>query len=372
MQFFVNGAVFASFMPRLPEIRDRVGISVGGVGALLSIAGVCALGASAAVGPAIARFGTRWVMLVAGCLVSMSLAVVGVARAPWVLLAGLAGLLAFDVLVDVAMNMQSSWLSARRHSPAMNRLHGLWSLGTLIGGTVSSRVAAAGVSLSAHLLVSAAALLAVVAYIGPGLLRVDDQPVPAREPDRPSRLARWPGMVLALFGIVGFATAAVEGSSMDWAAFRLKDDFGTTAGFAALGFVAVAGGMTAGRFAGDWAGVRLGRPRLLGLSLALTTAGLATASFPPVESLSLAGFTLVGLGVATLFPMLYDTAAQHPGRPGAGLGALTAGMRSAFLTTPVAIGGIAGTRLSVGAAVAIVTLPSVVGLVAATTRLRSV
>ncbi|MCY3910012.1 MAG: hypothetical protein OXF99_00775 [bacterium] len=39
-QFFVNGTLFASFVPRLPEIRDRVEISVAGVGALLSTAGV--------------------------------------------------------------------------------------------------------------------------------------------------------------------------------------------------------------------------------------------------------------------------------------------------------------------------------------------
>ena len=32
VQFFINGALFASFVPRLPEIRDRVGISVAGVG----------------------------------------------------------------------------------------------------------------------------------------------------------------------------------------------------------------------------------------------------------------------------------------------------------------------------------------------------
>ena len=345
-----------------------------GIGVLLSIAGVCALGGSAIVGPAVARFGTRSVMLIAGCLEAMSLAVVGVASAPWVLLVGLACLLTFDVLADVAMNMQGSWLSARRHSPVMNRLHGLWSLGTLAGGTLSSRVADAGISLSAHLLISSAVLLTVLAYIAPGLLRVDEtpsQPGLTHESDRPSRFATWPGMVLVLFGIVGFTAAAVEGSSLDWAAFRFTDDFEATAGYAALGFVAIAGGMTAARFAGDWASVRLGRFRLFHSSLALTTAGLATASFAPVQSVSLAGYTLVGLGLATLFPMLYDTAAQHPGRPGSGLGALTAGMRAAFLGTPVIIGGIAGTRLSVGAGVAIVALPCVFGLIAATARLRS-
>ncbi len=58
VQFFVNGALFASFIPRLPEIRDRVDISVDQVGLLLSLAGVAGLVGSAAVGPAITRLGT--------------------------------------------------------------------------------------------------------------------------------------------------------------------------------------------------------------------------------------------------------------------------------------------------------------------------
>ena len=49
------------------------------------------------------------------------------------------GMTGFDVLVDVSMNMQASWLSARRHTPVMNRLHGLWSLGTVVGGRTGGR-----------------------------------------------------------------------------------------------------------------------------------------------------------------------------------------------------------------------------------------
>ncbi|MEZ5295407.1 MAG: hypothetical protein R2697_03770 [Ilumatobacteraceae bacterium] len=37
-------------------------------------------------------------------------------------------------------------------------------------------------------------------------------------------------------------------------------------------------------------------------------------------------------------------------------------MRVAFLVTPVAVGGLAGTSLSVGSAIAIFSLPAVVGL----------
>ncbi len=364
MQFFVNGALFASFLPRLPEIRDRVGISVAELGLLLSLAGASGLVGSATVGPAISRFGTRRVMLGAGALVASSLAVVGLADRPLVLAVGLVGMLTFDVLVDVAMNMQGSWLSARRHTPVMNRLHGLWSLGTLVGGIASARIAAVGVSLPVHLVSAAAVLLVVVVVVNRGVLRVDEHPHDTSTGggedagDRP----RWrPSPVLILFLLAGFFAVAIESTSIEWAAFRLADDFGVGAGFAALGYVAVTGGMTLGRFAGDWLAVRLGDRRLAGAAIGLTAVGLTAATLTADRWVVLAGYLVAGVGIATMLPTLYDTAAHHPGRPGVGLGALTAGLRISSLTIPLIVGLLAATSLSVGSAVAIVTLPSLLG-----------
>ena len=366
VQFFVNGALFASFIPRLPEIRDRVGISVAGVGLLMSIAATTGLASSALVGPAIARFGTRRVMLGSGAVVSLSLPVVGIATNQGVLLVGLVGMLAFDVLVDVAMNMQGSWLSSRRHAPVMNRLHGLWSLGTAIGGFSASRIAAAGVSLSVHLVVAGAVLLAVVGLLSRGLLRVDEHPSaehqapPARHSSRFRRLSP----TLVLFGLIGLFSVAIESPAIDWAAFRFTDDFGATAGFAALGYVAVTMGMTVGRLGGDWAIVRVGNRSLARASIVLSGLGLLAATVVSNRFVGLAGYGVAGLGIATMLPGLYDAAAKHPGRPGAGLGALTGGIRTASLVVPFLVGSLASTSLSVGSAIAVVTLPSVAGFFA--------
>lgn len=374
VQFFVNGALFASFIPRLPEIRDRVGITVSGIGLLMSIAGISGLIASATVGSAIRRFGTRGVMLVAGAIVSLSLPIVGFATTPAVLLLGLAGMLSFDVPVDVAMNMQGSWLSARRHAPVMNRLHGLWSLGTVIGGVSSSRIAAAGVSLSTHLLLAGAVLLAVLGYVSRGLLIDDEQhaDTPAIPATRNAELNRRFNPVLLLFVFAGFFAVALESTSVDWAAFRLADDFAVSAGLAALAYVAVTAGMTVGRFSGDWATERIGSQRLTQLGIALAGIGLATASLAPNRYVVLAGFAISGLGNSTLLPMLYDTAAKYPGRVGAGLGALTAGLRTASLSIPLIVGTLAATNLSVGSAIAIVTLPAAVGFLVVTTLLNRI
>lgn len=367
MQFAVNGAVSASFVPRLPEIRDEIHIGTGALGALMSVASLAGFLGSASVAPVVGRYGTRLVIIVAASMGSVFLTVVGFATVWPLLLLGLAGMATFDVYVDVAMNMQGSWLSARRRRPVMNRLHGLWSLGGVVGGLAASWVAGAGVSLRVHLVVAAAVLLGLAWVLSTSLLHEDEH-----HADEPAAADGAGGRALGrgeLFA-AGFFAVAIEVTAVGWAAFRLTDDFAATAGFAAIAFVAVTVGMTVGRFAGDSVAHRIGAGRLLHGSTVLAAVGLAVAALVPSDVLSIAGFAVTGLGAATMIPKIYDDAARMPGPAGAGLGALTAGIRLAALLVPVVVGLLAGTSLSVGDAVAIVTLPAAVGFLAVTRHVR--
>lgn len=362
-QFFVNGALFASFAPRLPEIRDRVGIDVDRLGLLLSIAGLIGLMGSVASGWLVDRFGTRSVMTAAGVILACSLPLIGYATAPLVLVLGLILINTFDVLVDVPMNMQGSWLSARRHTPIINRLHGLWSLGTVIGGASSSWLAARGVSLQTHLLVAGIVLLVVILAVSQNLLETDEVHAEADMvgDDHGTRRRVWMSPTLVLFFFGGLFAVGLEVGAMNWAAFRFTDDFETSAAFGALGFVAFSLGMTIARFAGDAVLHRLGDQRLQDLSLLLCAIGFTAATVIPQRHVSMAGYAIAGLGVAALIPKLYDLAAKSRGRAGSGLGALTAGMRLSTLGLPIAVGWLASTNLSMGTALAIALLPAVLG-----------
>ncbi len=374
-QFFVNGAVVASFVPRLPEIRDTIGVSLATLGLILTIGGAMGITGSFAVSPTIERFGTRRVIIVGGLLLVSCLSVIGLATHPLVLIAALAGISTFDVMVDVSMNMQGSWLSARRPKPVMNRLHGVWSLGTVTGGLVSSRLAAAGVSPRSHLLGATVILLLTLVFIGRGLLTADEAAVggdhdDARAPDggRSRRRATRRGLVL--FALAGGTAVAMEMTSSDWAAFRLTDDFGAAAGFAGLAYVANTGGMTVSRLSGDAIEARIGNEALLRLAIAVTAIGLSLASFGPTRLITLTGYGLTGIGMAPFMPRLYDDAVKLPGKPGAGVGALTAGIRVTVLITPVAVGALAASGLSVGQATAVVTLPAIAAFTLLTQRRR--
>lgn len=370
VQFFVNGLVVASFVPRLPEIRDRIDVSTGVLGVLLACGGVAGFAGSALVGPLVSRLGTRRLLIGAGMVLVASLAVIGLAATPVVFLAGLVFLWSSDVLVDSAMNLQASWISGRRSVPVMNRLHGLWSLGAVVGGVTAAQAASSGVTLRAHLLVAAFVLFVVLIAVGRGLLAADEHAVDAAGDDDPTggqvvgAPARRRTGPLVLLALGGACSLVMEMTSSDWAAFRLSDDFGASAGVAGLAYVAFAAGMTTGRFGGDWVIARFGQQRVFNAAIAVTLVALAAASFAPNRWLVIGAYVLTGLGVATQFPKLYDDAAKHRGRPGAGLAALTAGSRLVSMTAPAIVGVLAASSLSVGTATGILTIPAALGFIA--------
>lgn len=358
----------ASFIARAPQIRDRIDVTIDRFGLLLTLAGAFGLLGSVLAGRIVHRFGTFRVLMTGAVVMVIALPSMGFARSPgWYLVAMMAYVFV-DVLVDISMNLQGSWISARRHTPVMNRLHGTWSLGAFTGGLGAAAANAAGLTLPQHFAVVTVGSAILLLAVSRGLLRSDEDGHEDTR-DRPvvvaaSRRARV--LPLGLLLVAGLFALVVEMTGGDWAAFRLTDDFGATAALASGAFVAFTVGMAAVRLGGDFLQLRLGRRRLHHWSVLTVTLGFVLATLVPDQWLSIGGFALVGAGVATFLPMLYDDAARAPGRRGAGLGAMTAGTRFAVLATPVVVGSIAGTSWSVGAAMAVVALPCIVGFAAIT------
>jgi MFS family permease len=352
--FWMNGAVVASYVPRLPGIRDRLDLDLATIGTVLAVATGAGLLGSIAVGPVLERLTTKKVMISGALTLTAVLPLVSLVPSVWTLLLVLVVLSIADVFTDVAMNVQGSFLSSRRSVPVMQRLHAMWSLGTVVGGIAAAAMASLKVGLTVHLLSASLILLLTLLYVAPGLLPRDPSPG-EDQVNRRSSGAAW-GVVL-IFAALGAAAIVPEMINSDWAAFRLTDDLGTSNGVAGLGYVAFTTGMVAGRLLGDGAVHRLGHRRVLRAATVLAAVGIGTATLLPWILTVFVGLFVAGLGVSVMFPELYDAAAQHA-RPGKALGGLTAGSRIALLAAPLLVGVLADTEaFSVGAAVALATIP---------------
>ena len=364
-QFFLNGFVYAMFIPRLPEIRDRVGISTGGLGLVLTLGSISGIVGSLFAGRVVARFGSRRVMVGASLLSFAGLPVAGFATHPVVLVAGLVTVLFFDVFADVAMNVQGSVLSARRETPVMNRLHGVWSLASVIGGLLTVLLVAWGTTVPLHFVSFAVVLVLTECALWPFLLATDEAHVgdDGSDDDQAVGGSGWTPAhrrrAALLLGVGGAMAMAMEIAGGDWAALRLTDDLRAGSGLAAAGFVAFTVGMTVGRLGGDSVQVRIGVDRLVFATSVLAGIGFAVASLADVEGVVLVGFLVAGLGVSVQFPQLYDAAARLPGPPGSGFTEMLIGQRLAAVLTPLSIGALATTdAIDVGMAIAVVALPA--------------
>jgi hypothetical protein len=260
-----------------------------------------------------------------------------------------------DAQTDVGMNAVGVRVEEQVGRSIMTRLHGLWSLGTLVGSGVAALMVSAGVGLVQHLTAVAIAGLVVVGFAS---RLVPSAPVRARVGDRSGRLAV--GLILA-----GATAVMIEGAPMDWSALYLTDVAGVSAAAAGTGFIVFTAGMLIGRMGGDFVVDRLTGYRTLvagiGLAVASMLLVVTSNSFP----LALVGLGLWGLGISVALPVLYKIAGSHRSfAEGVGLAALTVGTRFGFMVAPVIIGGLAD-QVGLQAALAwVVILAAVASLLA--------
>ena len=358
LQCVVNAFVYSTYVARLPDIRDKTGLSIAAMGVVMTIGNLAGLAAMLPSAAVIRRWGSKRVMVVSSVAYVLTLPVLGTSRSPAMLVTAVVAMMITNALVDVAVAMQSATFSAKRHYPAMSRLSGLYSLGTVGGGVVASAIVAAGFDVSIHLVVLAVALAVALVFVSPGLLPADDRPSERRgDAAGPSRT--W--VVVAVLGLASALAVPLDVVPGEWATFRVTDDLGGTESQAALAFVAFTIGMTAGRLAGDRATAWLGRVRLLRVAVLVSAAGLVLGASVGGAKLATTGFLLAGLGISVVSPLLTEAAGRTPGPA---FTAMFVGNRLAGLLTPLAMGTLAGTPvLAVGEAMIILVVPSAALLV---------
>ena len=355
--FFVNGASFSSWLPRIPEVRDRLDLSLGALGLVLLGVGLGGLVSSAVGGVLVDRIGSRRAAVASSVVVAVGLPLIGVAPSALLLAGVLVVLSAIDAVADIAMNVQAADVQRVRDESVVQRFHAAWSVGTLAGAGSGTAAAAVELGLTTQLAIVGAAIVAVVLVARPHLS------VAVTPHDEPAPGARRAPVLVLLAGLA-LVVAVVEGTPGDWAAIFGSDVHGVTDGVAGLGYVAVAAGMVVGRLTGDHATDRLGARRLFGVALGTVVIGLVVVVTSPNEVVAITGFALCGLGNSVLFPALYLQAATTPGVPaGLGLGVMASGARIGFLASPVVVGALSDAttlRVGLGAVIGTAALCSVI------------
>jgi len=343
--FFVLGAATATWSARLPAIKEVLHLSDGGLGLTLFAVPAGSVLTLMLSGRIVDRFGATRVQRIAGLLVAAALVLIGLGpqlRNLPVLVVALASYGVVTGLLDVSMNTCAARLEVAYGRPIMSSLHAGFSIAGLAGAGIGGIFAALALG-PLPTFACVAAPLAVFVLLAGRWVVLPPIPAEAVRPGDPPRHS--PGQISAIIWVLGLLALAGqlgEGSAGDWSAVYLRANLGTSAGVAAAGLAAFSVTMAAGRLVGDRLAARFGPVALVRASGLVAGLGLAAGLLAGTPAAGIAGFALLGIGLAGIFPQVVSSAARlDPARAGRNIGRIAAVAYTGLLTGPVAIGAVA-------------------------------
>ena len=336
--FLAQPMQFGIWLSRISEVQSELGMSKSTLAFALLGMPVGLLPTLYFAGGIIDRIGVRsallWVfpaMLVTGTLP-------GLAGSPESLFLGLMLLGTSFAFAEVGLNVFAAQTEKQYQITIMNRAHGFWSLGIMLGSLIGVQLANMNLPALQALVTAGCALLPVLLAISWSLPQHTQNQEQADGEPQPWRMPA--GLIPVI--IVVFGATLAEGAMSDWATVYMREAPWGGSTWDGLAVSVYAGMITLGRFIGDNVNIRLGPVLLARVCLLLAIFGVSILVLSTTMWMSFVGFGLVGLGVSAIFPLGVSATAQLSNQNQArNVSVMTFGALSGFLIGPPVIGLIA-------------------------------
>lgn len=319
--FLVCGLGISSWAPMVPYAKDRLALHDAQLGVLLLFLGGGALVMMPVSGILAGRFGSRIVILCSALVIALILPLLLVLSSDIAMAAALMLFGAGIGSIDVAMNAHAVQVQNLYGRPIMSSLHGLYSVGGLLGALGLGLLIKAGLE-PIPAAIGIAVLLVVIAVSQFKYLFSfpEEKAVIARfytPADNSTPVARYSwlrGSVLFL-GLLCFAVFLAEGAVLDWSAVFLRDNKGITPEFAGAGYAAFSVAMAFVRLTGDKLVERWNNKIMVIVGSLIAALGFAITIISPGIYGVLSGYILLGVGAANIVPIFFSDAGRLPGIP---------------------------------------------------------
>lgn len=335
--FLVCGLGLSSWATMVPFAKERLALNDASLGLLLLLLGAGAITMMPLGSIFIQRYGSRIVMLVSGIFIALCL--------PFLLMISnsvLMGMVLFAFgasigIIDIAMNAYAVQLQKLYNKPIMSSIHGLFSVGGLLGSIGLGFLIQAGLSPIAAEVSIAILLLLTVGWQYKYLLegKVETQV-------KSGSSFSWLRKSVVFLGILCLIVFLAEGAMLDWSAVFLKENRGVAIEWAGIGYAAFSIAMAIMRLVGDRIVSRLNARKVVVFGSLLSAFGLLLAVLTPWLLTALAGFILLGIGAANIVPIFFSDGGRIKGVSAAvAIPAITTLGYAGQLVGPAALGYIA-------------------------------
>ena len=323
VSFLLLGIVSMGWVPRIPEIKDAIGLSNGAFGFVLLGSTFGSITGAQLAGRLMHTYGSQrtvffGVLVMPTGLAGMALSTNAVALFFTLFTMGLG-----YALIDMCYNFQGTVVEKILGRRYMSSFHAMWSTGafltTVVGGLISRHI-----SPQANLI--AISVVSVIAYLIAARYLLSSAIDGHKGEDEHEAKIPLFGKSVAPLWFLGFgllASLVGEGAASDWSAILLRDEMGYGKGVYASAFASFALAMIVSRFLGDRALDYFGPARLVKLGgyiggsiwgIAMAIAIPMSDSYPiPALIIVNIGFIAAGLGIGPMFPAFILAASKTPG-----------------------------------------------------------
>ena len=349
--FALEPLPFGAWLAQIPDVKEAIGLSKAELAIALIGLPIGVLPALQFAGAILSRFGPRRLLAVA---FPAHAAVVCLPLLAFSQLSLFVALVIYGALIAVfltALNVYAGRLEKQRGVVIMNRAHGFWAVGVMVGSVIVP-------VLTSPPPFAVALIVGVPVGLAGCWCALKLERLVGDEPGRrviPRRRFRTLPVRLAFISVATLAASMTEGAMADWSAVYLAERLPPEATHAGLAVTIYSAFLAFGRFTGDAAKRLVGTVPLARAAMGFALVGITCLVLPLPLVWAYVGFASVGLGVSVGFPIGVSAAAglddSHEGENIAILSSVTT---IGFLVGPPLIGLVADSAgLNIGLAVLI-------------------
>lgn len=308
LSFFVQGAVFALLVTRIPAIQDRYGISDALLPAFLAAVPVLAGVGSVVTEQLVKRVPAGRVLRCVQPVVCLALLGVGSVGTTAQVAVALAVFGLSVGALDASMNMLGVSLQRAYGRSIMLGFHAAYSLGGIVGASLAWAGAHWQLSLALLYGPVVAVLLPLALLVGRWF--VDREQPEAGEGAGAAAVPLAMRLMLPLCLVMAFAYIG-DSTVSNWSAKYLQDVLGSSEQLATVPYNVYMVTTLLGRVVGDLGVRRFGAVAVVRCGTVVAAGGFAVVAAAPGPWAGMAGFTLLGLGLCVIVPQTFAAAGRY-------------------------------------------------------------
>jgi fucose permease len=301
--FIINGFTAGTFVARIPDFKRLLDISNGTLGLSLLFVSIGVFVALRPAGRNSARFGSKPVIFWSTLAVAGSCVLVGLLfNLQWFWFS----LFVFGFALatqDVSMNAHAVVVEQSAGRRLMSVFHGMFSVGTLIGGVLGGLFSQWEVT-PIHQAVTLAGIYLVAAFLVKPLFL----PAEVDKHDFSTGPRAKHPFIFWIFGLFGLFAAISEGAAGDWGGVLARDAFDATPFISTLPYIVFCTAMIIGRFSGDYLAHRFGASIIIATGGLISGTGLTAGLFIGGVPAIMVAWFLLGLGLSVVIPLMFSAA----------------------------------------------------------------